>query len=337
MKEENSIKPKTALIGISIVLISYKHDEYFRDAIDSVLNQNYDRSKIELIVVCKSNGIPISYLEKLPINIDLKLIISDDFRIGPKFKQAVEKAKYEWIAVIDDDDMWHPDKLKVISSYIEKDRTLRYIHNSKVYVNEKYSFNQLKKDAESSVNDAKNENLLERRRKSIVDCEHNESSIIFKKSIVMEDLEVLSRLEGALDTFLYLCAKGQGLNILCLREKMTYFRVNGVKIGSSQNFNLTGNLSRQLKSYQALYNLQHHTPCSLMIIDRRVTTNQIKLTLLSEMKISRQSRVFLTKNCLKTKLFANFEGFFLTWLSIISVLSVNIASRMYSAIIERRG
>jgi glycosyltransferase involved in cell wall biosynthesis len=327
MKEDSS--NKNASIGFSIVLISFRHDDHFLDACNSVMNQNYDISQMELIIVCKSYGTPVSFLEKEHLNISLKLIIDDDFRQGTKFRKAVEKAKFEWIAVIDDDDLWHPDKLKILSSYIGSDQELQYLHNSKVYVNEHYSFHQLKGDFEESSEDYEKRNFLKSLRKANIDCEHNGSSITFNKMMILGDLDVISRLEGAMDTFLYLCAKGQKLKILCLREKLTYFRVTVDKKDSDKNFNFIANLTRQQKSYRVLYDLQNHTSYSLNIVDIRIITNETKLVLLLQSKLGPRERAILTKRCLRLKLFYNAEGFFLTFLSIISIMSIRIANRLY--------
>ena len=144
MKENSLQKESIGMnsVEFSIVLISFKHEHFFMDALKSVLNQKYERTKMELIVIFKSYGMPIEFLKSQDFDIDLKLVIDDNFKVGTKFRKAVEKSKFDWIAIIDDDDLWHPSKLAVLCKYILKEKSVVYVHNSKIYINENFSFDQ---------------------------------------------------------------------------------------------------------------------------------------------------------------------------------------------------
>ena len=273
-KNSSIIKvPDKDSVYFSIVLISYKHDAFFLDALESILNQKYERKKMELIVICKSYGAPINFLKTQSLGISLKLVIDDNFKIGPKFRKAIEASKYDWIVILDDDDLWHPYKLTILSSLIQKDKTVRYIHNSKVYINEKFSINQIKVGPILNYNSNETDNFPRNKYKTFSDCEHNESSIAFKKSIIKSALDVLSDLEGSVDTFLYLSARGQESKHLCIDDRLTYFRIRDVKIPSFSNKDLNDNLIRQLNSYRTIQMLHFHTSYTLNIIKTRIVTN----------------------------------------------------------------
>lgn len=89
----------------------------------------------------------------------MKLVIDDNFRPGPKLRKAIEVSKFDWIVILDDDDLWHPYKLAILSSYILKEKTVVYVHNSKVYINENYSVDQIKVDLVTESNIHKNRNF----------------------------------------------------------------------------------------------------------------------------------------------------------------------------------
>ena len=319
------------LVEFSIVIISYKHDIFFMDALKSILNQKYERTKMELIVVCKSYGTPINFLKTQDVGINLKLVIDDNFRPGPKLRKAIEVSKFDWIVILDDDDLWHPYKLAILSSYILKEKTVVYVHNSKVYINENYSVDQIKVDLVTESNIHKNRNFLGNRIKTSIDCEHNGSSIAFNKSMIKKDLEVLSQLDGAMDTFLYLSARGQESKYLCISEKLTYFRVKEVKSHPSSSYEeLSENLLRQLNSYKVIQNLHRHTPYTLKITNTRMVTNEIKLILILHSKKNLREKAVLVKKSLQLKYFADSEGFFLTLLALISMASAKLANHLYS-------
>ncbi len=332
IKKNSSINkvPDKDSVDFSIVLISYKHDAFFMDALESILNQKYERKKMELIVICKSYGAPINFLKTQSLGISLKLVIDDNFKIGPKFRKAIEASKYDWIVILDDDDLWHPYKLTILSSFIQKDKTVGYIHNSKVYINEKFSINQIKVDPILNYNSNETDNFPRNKYKTFSDCEHNESSIAFKKSIIKSALDVLSDLEGSVDTFLYLSARGQDSKQQCIDDKLTYFRIRDGKNPSFSNKDLNDNLIRQLNSYRTIQMLHFHTSYTLNIIKTRIVTNEIKLVLLLHFKKDLKEKAILLKTSLQLKLCADPEYFFLILLLVISMVSTKLANRLYS-------
>jgi len=105
--------------AFSIILPTYNRKEYFKNALDSILNQ--ENENWELIII--NDG-----------KIDLKDIIPEDKRIkyiknektigAPASRNiGIKLAKSEIIAYLDDDDEWLPDHLS-ISSKISHIRNL---------------------------------------------------------------------------------------------------------------------------------------------------------------------------------------------------------------------
>jgi teichuronic acid biosynthesis glycosyltransferase TuaG len=99
---------------ISIITPTYFSEKYIEDCILSVLHQSYDNWEM-LIIDGKSTDETGKIVKKYSRNDKrIKLInnIEDD---GPAQARAfgIEKAKGEYIAFIDSDDMWSPEKLEL--------------------------------------------------------------------------------------------------------------------------------------------------------------------------------------------------------------------------------
>ena len=104
---------------ISVIVITYNRKELLKETIDSIINQTY--KNFELIIVDNYSDYDFfSYIKSF-----------NDDRIKPYQNQnngiiavnrnyGIKKAKGEYIAFCDDDDLWKPKKLLVSLDYMEK-------------------------------------------------------------------------------------------------------------------------------------------------------------------------------------------------------------------------
>lgn len=293
-------KTDSSSIDFSIVLISYKHDDFFSDALNSIINQIYDKTKLELIVVCKSSGKPIDIIKGIRFDFDVKLVIDDGFSQGPKYEAAFQMARHDWIALLDDDDMWRPDKLKVLSNLIAKNDELVYIHNSKKLINKEFHFNNiygrnLKKEAN---NDLKKTNKT---KINSINCMHNGSSITFKKQIVSNYKYIFGNLPGAVDFFLFASARMFEGKLFCLDEELTYFRVEQ-KNYKFRKTHIVNNLTRQLESYYIIENMIQNDSKLSILLQKEIISNQMKLIILGNLKCSRHESFIIIEKITHLKI-----------------------------------
>lgn len=98
---------------ISIILPAYNAERTLAESVDSVLAQTYD--KIELVIIDDGSTdgtrtIAENYAQK-----DCRVkVLCNEVNIGvlKTRMRGVRFAMGQWIAFIDSDDLWHPDKLK---------------------------------------------------------------------------------------------------------------------------------------------------------------------------------------------------------------------------------
>jgi len=96
---------------ISILLPVYNGEKFIRKSIDSIIYQNY--KDWELLI--GFNGTNDNSKNIVSEYSDSRIRVFDYLDDKGKSKtlnKLLKESKYDWIALQDDDDMWHPDKLE---------------------------------------------------------------------------------------------------------------------------------------------------------------------------------------------------------------------------------
>ncbi len=96
---------------VSVVIPSYNHERYILTAVTSVLAQTYDN--FELIVVddgSSDNSVDLISQVKDP---RIKIITQENCGAHNAINRGLEIAKGEFLAILNSDDVFHPDRLKL--------------------------------------------------------------------------------------------------------------------------------------------------------------------------------------------------------------------------------
>jgi glycosyltransferase involved in cell wall biosynthesis len=94
---------------VSVVIPTYNRPDMLREAIASVRAQTL--ADYEIIVVC--NGSSPQDLARYRAIPDIALIVTNRKGIGLALNIGIQAARGEWVAFLDDDDLWEPNKLEV--------------------------------------------------------------------------------------------------------------------------------------------------------------------------------------------------------------------------------
>jgi glycosyltransferase involved in cell wall biosynthesis len=98
---------KTPLV--SVVIPTHNRPDMLREAIASVRAQTL--KDYEIIVVC--NGSSPEDLARYATIPDIAPIVTDRKGIGLALNIGIHAARGEWVAFLDDDDLWEPNKLEI--------------------------------------------------------------------------------------------------------------------------------------------------------------------------------------------------------------------------------
>lgn len=206
-------------IFISVIVNSYRRKEYLKEAVVSVLNQNIDRGKYEIIVVkgfydkdiddfLKVNGINNIYVEG-PYN-------------GKRWIEGIKKSKGEIICFLDDDDMFSASKLIRIYNLYNK-APFEYYHNR--YTSEPDLISKKGADYLFLKNDHKYLILHKFLKYNIkYKLSTNSSSICIVKSIITDYLKESEKVTVGWDVYLFYLYLSQAKNFVIDNAVLTYYR-----------------------------------------------------------------------------------------------------------------
>jgi glycosyltransferase involved in cell wall biosynthesis len=109
----------------SVIIPTHNRKNLLREAIESVLNQEPCGGDVELIVVDdKSTDATPEVIAEYK---QAKYLPSRHGNAAGSRNVGIEQATGEWLAFLDDDDVWLPEKLRLVAASIEKDPEARVI------------------------------------------------------------------------------------------------------------------------------------------------------------------------------------------------------------------
>ena len=125
---------------VSVIIPYYKKRNFVKDSIASVLKQSYDYLEI-LIIYDDINQNDLEFLQELS-KLDKRIkIINNKKRLGAGLSRnkGIEQSNGKYIAFIDADDTWAPDKLKDQLSFMKKN-SYQISHTSYFIIDEKKNY-----------------------------------------------------------------------------------------------------------------------------------------------------------------------------------------------------
>ena len=122
---------------VSVIIPYYKKRNFVKETVVSVLNQSYDSLEI-LIIYDDTNLNDLEFLQEIS-KLDNRIkIINNNKRLGAGLSRnkGIEQSNGKYVAFIDADDTWSPDKLKDQISFMKKNN-YQISHTSYFIINEK--------------------------------------------------------------------------------------------------------------------------------------------------------------------------------------------------------
>ncbi|NLR61867.1 glycosyltransferase family 2 protein [Chitinophaga polysaccharea] len=137
---------------ISIVIPTYKRLVLLRRTLDNLTSQT--SKEFEVVVVNDDHLNPLE-LDVSVYDYEVKIINNpENFGAGEARNIGVRNSRYDWIAFLDDDDLYRHDKIGVLISYIIERRDVELIYHPIIcrYMNEGVSYST-RPSTEVSFND----------------------------------------------------------------------------------------------------------------------------------------------------------------------------------------
>ena len=122
---------------VSVIIPFYKKRNFVKETVISVISQSHDYLEI-LIIYDDTNLNDLEFLQEIS-KLDKRIkIISNNKRLGAGLSRnrGIDLSNGKYIAFIDADDTWAPDKLKEQISFMKKNK-YQISHTSYFIINEK--------------------------------------------------------------------------------------------------------------------------------------------------------------------------------------------------------
>ena len=161
-------------MDISVIIPTYNRKNTLPRAVESVLNQAY--KPVEIIVVDdgSTDGTKEWFSEMYPL---VHYIYQVNSGVSLARNTGINSARGDWIALLDSDDEWLPDKLELQVKLLQNNAELRFCHTNEIWIRNGVRINQMKKHQKYGGNIFK---------KCLDICRISPSSSLFHTSVIKD-------------------------------------------------------------------------------------------------------------------------------------------------------
>jgi glycosyltransferase involved in cell wall biosynthesis len=109
---------------ISILIPIYNGIEFIEDCISSVLDQSFTEYEVIIGINGHKENSDVFYIAKEYEKKSAKIKVYDFYTIKGKsnaLNEMIKYCSYDYVAILDVDDLWHKDKLKIQIEYLSYD------------------------------------------------------------------------------------------------------------------------------------------------------------------------------------------------------------------------
>lgn len=157
--------------SVSVIIPTFNRVEYLPDALDSVYSQTHPVT--EVIVV--DDGSTDHTVEKLsPAYPSVQFLRQENQGVSSARNLGIAKASHPWIALLDSDDRWTPQKLEQQITHLSQNPSLRAVHTGEKWIRDGKEIN-----IPASLDKSK-EGLWERSLEKCIICP---SSVLLHQSV----------------------------------------------------------------------------------------------------------------------------------------------------------
>ena len=129
---------------ISVIIPSYNREETLRRALNSVFKQTSKANEVIVIDDGSSDKTADLIPQHYP---DVKLIQQSNQGVSAARNTGIKSAQYDWIALLDSDDEWLPEKLKTIRQAYKENPQEILFHSDEIWIRNGTRVNQMNKHA----------------------------------------------------------------------------------------------------------------------------------------------------------------------------------------------
>ena len=129
-------------MNISVVIPCFNRKNTLSRSIDSVINQTHKPSEIIIVDDGSTDGTRDLIFKSYP---DIKYFFQTKKGVSSARNKGIRESSSEWIAFLDSDDEWLPQKLEKQKNQLEKHPGIFISHTNEIWIRNGMRVNQMKK------------------------------------------------------------------------------------------------------------------------------------------------------------------------------------------------
>ena len=129
-------------MNVSVIIPTYNRKNLLKRALHSVSSQTFVPQEIIVVDDGSSDGTKDWVLERFPC---VRYICQDNSGVSSARNRGIREAKGSWIAFLDSDDEWMPDKLEKQEIAINDSKKAWLCHTNEIWIRNGVRVNQMKK------------------------------------------------------------------------------------------------------------------------------------------------------------------------------------------------
>ncbi len=130
---------------ISTVIPTYNRWPMVRRAVQSVLEQDIDPGEVVVVDDGSTDG-TVEHLNR-EYGAQVRVLQQPNRGVSAARNAGIKASTAEWIALLDSDDQWHADKLRIQQQALANNPQMRFCHSDEIWVRNGVRVNPMKKHA----------------------------------------------------------------------------------------------------------------------------------------------------------------------------------------------
>ncbi len=136
------------MINVSVIIPTYNRAKVLGRAVESVLAQTY--LHYELIIVDDgSTDETQALLESYSSYKNVKIVRTKNKGVSAARNLGIQLASGDWVAFLDSDDEWLPQKLELQMQYVSQNPNIQVVHGEEIWIRNGVRVNPMKKHQKS--------------------------------------------------------------------------------------------------------------------------------------------------------------------------------------------
>ena len=216
-------------VKISIILCCYNSEKYLLETLKSIKNQTYDKFEIIIIndgSIDKTDEILINFINKNK-NLKINYFFTKNSGLASARNFAISKSENEWIALIDHDDLWDKDKLKIQVNQIINNKDINlFFSDFNIRKNGNILYSRFEISRKKDFCDPTNINLTKKYGYNNLikyGCFIGSSTVIFNKK-VFKKIDFFNSKYKFICDYVFFLNVSYYFNMYCSHHKMSDWR-----------------------------------------------------------------------------------------------------------------